>query len=207
MEEKKITDRGRATRQRIIEATGEQILASGIGGTTLDTVRAATLTSKSQLFHYFPGGKAELVREVALWEASQLRAAQEPHLHDLGTWQSWTAWREALVDYYLGLGRWACPIGSLATQAAMTDPALESVIAESMDSWRDALATGVIKMQTAGHLHPNADPTRIAIVILAAIQGGLVMSQPLRAAWPLEAALDSALDPLHKAAVNASATA
>ncbi|WP_165068785.1 TetR/AcrR family transcriptional regulator [Marisediminicola senii] len=202
MEEKRITDRGRATRQRIIEATGEQILASGIGGTTLDTVRAATLTSKSQLFHYFPGGKAELMREVAQWEASQLMAAQQPHLNDLGTWESWTAWREALVDYYLGLGRWACPIGSLATQAAMTDPDLEGVIAQSMDSWRDALASGVIRMQAAGHVHPGADPVRIAIVILAAIQGGLVMSQPLRAAWPLEAALDSALDPLHKAATD-----
>lgn len=199
MQEQRITERGRATRQRIIEATGEQILASGIGGTTLDTVRAATLTSKSQLFHYFPGGKAELVREVAIWEAAQLLAAQEPHLHDLSTWESWAAWREALMDYYLGLGRWACPIGSLATQAAMTDPILERIIAESMDGWRDSLALGVTKMQNAGHVDPGADATRVAVVILAAIQGGLVMSQPLRAAWPLEAALDSALDPLHRA--------
>lgn len=202
--ETKITERGRATRQCIIEATGEQILASGIGGTTLDTVRAATLTSKSQLFHYFPGGKAELVREVAAWEAAQLFAAQEPHLHDLGTWESWTAWREALIEYYLGLGRWACPIGSLATQAAMSDPLLERIIADSMDGWRDALAAGVAKMQAAGHVDPSTDPVRIAVVILAAIQGGLVMSQPLRAAWPLEAALDSALDPLDRASTTAA---
>lgn len=202
MEETRITERGRATRQRIIEATGEQILASGIGGTTLDTVRAATLTSKSQLFHYFPGGKAELVREVAAWEAAQLFAAQEPHLHELGTWESWTAWRGALMDYYLGLGRWACPIGSLATQAAMNDAALERIIAESMNGWRNALAAGVVKMQSAGHVDPAADATRIAIVILAAIQGGLVLSQPLRAAWPLEAALDSALDPLHRVSIS-----
>src|SRR5688500_4578761 len=138
MEETKITARGRATRQRIIEATGEQILAAGIGGTTLDTVRAATLTSKSQLFHYFPGGKTELVREVATWEGQQLLAAQEPYIHDLSTWESWNAWRAALVDYYLGLGRWACPIGSLATQAAMTDPELDAVISAAMTTWRDS---------------------------------------------------------------------
>ena len=201
MEEKKLTARGRATRQRIIEATGEQILASGIGGTTLDTVRAATLTSKSQLFHYFPGGKAELVREVAVWEGAQLLEAQQPHIDDLGSWKSWSAWREALVDYYLGLGRWACPIGSLATQSAMTDPELERVIAESMGAWRDLLAAGVRKMQASGDVDPAADPDRIAMVILTAVQGGLVMSQPLRSAWPLEAALDSALDPLHRARV------
>ena len=201
MNDMKLTARGRATRQRIIEATGEQILASGIGGTTLDTVRAATLTSKSQLFHYFPGGKAELVREVAAWEAAQLLAAQQPHVEDLGSWESWSAWREALVDYYLGLGRWACPIGSLAAQAATTDPELERVIAESMGDWRDLLAAGVRKMQGAGAVDAAADPERIAMVILAAVQGGLVMSQPLRSAWPLEAALDSALDPLHRVRV------
>ena len=201
MDDKKLTERGRATRQRIIEATGEQILASGIGGTTLDTVRAATLTSKSQLFHYFPGGKAELVREVAAWEGGQLLAAQQPHVDDLSSWESWSAWREALVDYYLGLGRWACPIGSLATQAAMTDPELERVIAESMGAWRDLLAAGVRKMQASGDVDREADPERIAMVILTAVQGGLVMSQPLRSAWPLEAALDSALDPLHRVRV------
>ncbi|WP_291036463.1 TetR/AcrR family transcriptional regulator [Herbiconiux sp.] len=202
MDDMKLTARGRATRQRIIEATGEQILASGIGGTTLDTVRAATLTSKSQLFHYFPGGKAELVREVAAWEGAQLLAAQQPHVDDLGSWESWSAWRAALVDYYLGLGRWACPIGSLATQAAATDPELERVIAESMGAWRDLLSAGVRKMQASGDVDASADPERIAMVILTAVQGGLVMSQPLRSAWPLEAALDSALDPLHRVRVG-----
>ena len=202
MDDEKITDRGRRTRQRIIEATGRQILASGIGGTTLDTVRAATLTSKSQLFHYFPGGKTELIREVATWEGQQLLAAQEPELHDLGSWESWERWRASLVDYYIGLGRWACPIGSLATQAAMTDPDLERLIAHSMAQWREILADGVRRMQANGLVNPAADAGRIAVVILAAIQGGLVLSQPERAGWPLEAALDNALGALHRAALD-----
>ncbi|PPF81160.1 TetR/AcrR family transcriptional regulator [Subtercola sp. Z020] len=197
MEQAKITERGRLTRQRIIEATGEQILASGIGGTTLDTVRAATLTSKSQLFHYFPGGKNELVSEVAAWEGRQLLDAQEPEIHDLGSWESWERWRAGLVHYYIARGRWACPIGSLATQAAMTDPELESTIAASMRAWRDMLADGVRKLQQANTVDATADPQRIATVILAAIQGGLILSQPERSAWPLEAALDNALAPLH----------
>ncbi|MFG6403677.1 TetR/AcrR family transcriptional regulator [Microbacterium sp. P04] len=202
MERAEITERGRLTRQRIIEATGEQILASGIGGTTLDTVRAATLTSKSQLFHYFPRGKTELVREVAEWEGRQLLEAQEPEIHDLGSWESWERWRIKLVDYYIDRGRWACPIGSLATQAAQTDAELESTLAESMRAWRDALAAGVRRMQIAGAVDESADPGRIATVILAAIQGGLILSQPERSAWPLEAALDNALAPLHQASIE-----
>lgn len=199
----RVTERGRRTRQRIIEATGEQILASGIGGTTLDDIRAATLTSKSQLFHYFPGGKTELVREVAQWEGQQLLQAQEPEIHDLSTWESWERWRAGLVEYYIGRGRWACPIGSLATQAAMTDTDLERSLAEAMHAWRQALAHGIGRMRAAGLVDASADPARIATVILAAIQGGLVLSQPERSAWPLEAALDSALAPLHGAAVDA----
>ncbi|MWV48127.1 TetR family transcriptional regulator [Rathayibacter sp. VKM Ac-2803] len=202
MEQTTLTERGRLTRQRIIEATGEQILATGIGGTTLDGVRAATLTSKSQLFHYFPGGKAELVREVAQWEARQLLDAQEPEIHDLGSWESWERWRVRLVEYYIGLGRWACPIGSLASQAAMVDAELEAGIARTMRDWRGLLAAGVRRMQAAGSVDGSADPERLAAVILSAVQGGLVLSQPERSAWPLEAALDSALAPLHGVAAR-----
>lgn len=86
-------------------ATGQRLLAAGIGATTLHEVRAESLISKSQLFHYFPGGKAELVRAVAAWEGEQLPAAQEPFIHDMSTWDSWEASRAALVACYIHRGR------------------------------------------------------------------------------------------------------
>ena len=46
-------------------------------------------------------------------------------------------------------------------------------------------------MQSTGAVDEAADSERIAAVILAAIQGGLVVSQPEGSAWPLEAALDT----------------
>lgn len=193
-----MTARGRITRQRIIEATGEQILAAGIGGTSLDDVRAATLTSKSQVFHYFPGGKAELVRAVAAWEGEQLLAAQEPEIHDLSTWESWERWRAGLVEYYVGRGRWACPIGSLATQLALIDENTSREIAAAFDQWRVLLAAGVRRMQSAGHLDAAVDPDATAAAVLAAIQGGLVLSQPARSSWPLEVALRQVLAPLRQ---------
>jgi hypothetical protein len=90
----------------------------------------------------------------------------------VGYWESWERRPTGFVGYYIGRGRWACPIGSLATQAAMTDSELANI------------------------------PTLLATVILAAIQGGLVLSQPERSAWPLEATLDSALAPLPGASVT-----
>ncbi len=195
-----LTEKGRQTRQRIIEATALRILDAGIDGTSLDDVRAATLTSKSQLFHYFPGGKAELVREVARWDGEQLLAAQEPHLSDLSTWESWGAWRRGLQEYYLGLGRWACPIGSLTAQMAAIDPETEQFLRQAWTAWRTRIADGVRRMQAGGHIDPAADPERVAASVLAAIQGGLLLSQPERASWPLEAALDAAWATLHASA-------
>lgn len=200
-----LTDRGRRTRQRIVEETGRQILAAGIGGTSLDDIRAATLTSKSQLFHYFPGGKAELLLEVSSWEGAQLLAAQEPEIHDLGSWESWQRWRDGLVRYYIGLGRWACPIGSLTMQAAMTDPVLERHLAVVLAEWRSLLAAGVRRMQAAGRLDEGADPERLAAAVQAAIQGGLLLSQPERSGWPLQAALDSVLEILRRDAPTRAA--
>ncbi|GGM06382.1 hypothetical protein GCM10010129_57710 [Streptomyces fumigatiscleroticus] len=52
----------------------------GVTGTTLDDIRARTATSKSQIFHYFPGGKEELLLAVAAREAERVLEDQEPHL-------------------------------------------------------------------------------------------------------------------------------
>ncbi|MEJ5869167.1 TetR family transcriptional regulator C-terminal domain-containing protein [Pseudokineococcus sp. 5B2Z-1] len=201
-----LTEKGRATRQRIVEATALRILDAGVDGTSLDDVRATTLTSKSQLFHYFPGGKAELVRAVAQWEGEQLLAAQEPHLSDLSTWESWEAWRRGLEAYYLGLGRWACPIGSLTAQMAATDAETAAFLRTAWTTWRTRLAAGVRRMQAAGSIDPAADPDRLATSVLAAIQGGLLLSQPERASWPLEAALDTAWATLHAPATTGTPT-
>ncbi|MFD4636029.1 TetR/AcrR family transcriptional regulator [Lentzea sp. NPDC058436] len=195
-----MTEKGRRTRQRIIDATAEQILAAGIGGTTLETVRAATLTSKSQLFHYFPGGKTELIREVARWEWEQLLAAQEKEIGDLSTWESWHRWRDGLRRYYLDEGRWACPIGALATEAAAADPETAAFMASAGAQWRDALTAGVRRMRDAGHLSPDADVNAISGAVAALIHGGIMLSQPSRSPDPLVAALDQVLSPLVAAA-------
>src|SRR6201991_2115823 len=86
MAQTKLTPRGEATRSRIVESAADLVLAGGIGGTSLDDIRAGTSTSKSQLFHYFPGGKSELVGAIAVFQAGRVHAAQEPYLSPLAGW-------------------------------------------------------------------------------------------------------------------------
>src|ERR1700742_4721492 len=87
-----LTPKGAATRDRIVRAAADLVLQRGAQGTSLDDIRAATATSKSQLFHYFPGGKGDLISAIGAFQAERVLAAQRPHLDALDTWASWTRW-------------------------------------------------------------------------------------------------------------------
>ncbi|MYS78611.1 TetR family transcriptional regulator, partial [Streptomyces sp. SID5926] len=67
-----LTAKGRATRRRIVEGAAVELRERGVASTTLDDIMARTATSKSQLFHYFPAGKDELLVEVARFEADRV---------------------------------------------------------------------------------------------------------------------------------------
>jgi AcrR family transcriptional regulator len=190
---KPLTTKGAATRQRIVVATAERILERGLGGTSLDDVRGDTATSKSQLFHYFPGGKAELVRDVAAFQGQRVLDAQRPALDALDSWASWDEWRASLLHHYASQHGWGCPIGSLSNEAAATDPVLAAQLGDYITAWRELLEQGVARMIAAGLIRDEADPRRLGASILASVEGGLLLTRTEQSLWPLEAALDGAL--------------
>jgi AcrR family transcriptional regulator len=194
-----LTTRGAATRARIVESAAEQVLAGGVGGTSLDDIRADTETSKSQLFHYFPGGKSELVGAIASFQADRVLAAQEPYLSRLATWDDWREWREAVVAHYGSQPHWGCPIGALANELIGTDPERAAEVTAHMERWRGLLETGVTRLRDAGELSPDADPRALSLAIFASLQGGLLLTATAESIEPLEAALDGALAMLRAA--------
>jgi AcrR family transcriptional regulator len=195
-----ITAKGAATRTRIVAATADRILAAGIGATSLDDVRADTSTSKSQVFHYFPGGKAELVRAVVAFQGERVLEAQRPALDALDTIAAWETWAEAVLQHYGSQNGWGCPIGSLASEAAGTDPELAEQVDAYLRDWRHLLQAGLERMD----LRPGVDPERLAASVFASLQGGLLLTRTEQAPWPLEAALDGALGQLRAAVAQPS---
>jgi AcrR family transcriptional regulator len=195
------TPRGAATRARIVEAAADLVLARGAAGTTLDDIRAGTATSKSQLFHYFPDGKSELVSAIASFQAERVLEAQRPYLDTLDTWDAWESWRRAVIAHYGSQQHWGCPIGSLASELAGHDPGRAAELAAVLDRWRGYLEAGVRRMRAAGLLRPDVDPAAIALSIFASLQGGLLLTQTMQSIEPLEAALDGALTALRAAGV------
>ena len=194
-----LTARGAATRARIVESAAEQVLAGGVGGTSLDDIRADTETSKSQLFHYFPGGKSELVGAIASFQAGRVLAAQEPYLNRLATWDDWREWRDAVVAHYGSQPHWGCPIGALANELIGTDPERAAEVTAHMEHWRGLLEAGVTRLRDAGELSPDADPRALSLAVFASLQGGLLLTATAESIEPLEAALDGALAMLRAA--------
>lgn len=191
-----LTPKGAATRDRIVESAADLILARGVGGTSLDDIRAGTATSKSQLFHYFPQGKGELVGAIAAFQSQRVLDAQRPFLDSLDTWEAWDGWRDAVLAHYCSQSHWGCPIGSLVGELVGRDPALATQVAGHMDAWRQHLTDGLERMRTGGLLRADAEPVALGLSIFAALQGGLLLTQTMQSCEPLRAALDGALSAL-----------
>ena len=185
------TRKGRATRDRVVDAATGLVFEHGVANTTLDDVRAAAKVSKGQLYHYF-ADKEDLVHAVIDRTIQQVLDAQ-PALADLSSWKAIKKWLDDLVA--LQAERHAvggCPIGGLAGQLAETDEVARSELAAGFDRWEDPLRRGLEELRTEGKLRRDADPERLATATLAAIQGGLVLTQTRRDPQQLRIALDAA---------------
>jgi AcrR family transcriptional regulator len=196
-----LTTKGAATRDRIVRAATELILERGVNGMTLDEIRLGTQTSKSQLFHYFPGGKRDLVAAIAEYQNSRVMAAQQPWLEHLDSWKSWQGWRDAVVAYYSNLTHKYCSVSALVNDVAPTDPELAGQVEAYADRWRDQMAAGLRRMRDGGRLRPGSDPDRLALAVFATLQGGLLVMQSKNDIEPLAAALDGALAMLRSYAI------
>jgi len=186
------TARGRATRKRIVAAAAALIRERGVAETSLDDVIERAGASKSQLYLYF-GDRAALLRAVVAENADLVLAAQEPHLSSLVSWKAIRAWLDSLVQLQVAGGaRGGCAIGSLVGQLAEADEQARQLLTDGFARWEEPLRRGLHSMKKRGKLDRRADPDRLATATLAAIQGGLVLTQARRDPGQLAIAVEAA---------------
>src|ERR1700684_1758778 len=117
----RLTARGAATRDRIVQAAADLMYAQGVNATTLDDVRAATGTSKSQLYRHFPDKEA-LVHAVIALRGEQVLDRETGRLENLASFAGLVRWRDALVEVNsLRSGAYGCALGSMASELADQD--------------------------------------------------------------------------------------
>ncbi|MBW3630264.1 MAG: TetR/AcrR family transcriptional regulator, partial [Gemmatimonadetes bacterium] len=142
-----LTARGRATRERILAAAAALIHEHGVAGTSLDDVRAATDTSKSQLYHYF-ADKSALVGAVVERQVEQVLSAQQPELDDLNSMAGLRRWRNRVLALHMPAGcADGCPLGRLANEIAGTDAAARAGVIAGFATWQGRLTAGLKAMR------------------------------------------------------------
>jgi AcrR family transcriptional regulator len=192
-EPRKLTDKGQATRARILEHAAELIYTKGVHATNNEQLRRAAGVSGSQLNHYFPT-KESLVLAVIAWQAERVltfhRSERFACFDNLDAFRAW-------ADFYVGYERAyqeGCSLGSLASEIIKTDLDVHDELASAFDQWRDIFRDGLERMQQLGRISAEADPTQLANLLLAAYQGGMLLAQVARDVAPLRDALQTAID-------------
>lgn len=190
---RKLTEKGQATRARILEQAAELIHTTGVAATNNEQLRRVTGISGSQLNHYFPT-KESLVIAVIEWQTERImRFYGSEQFAGFDTIEALRAW----VDYYVtheSAYRDGCTLGSLASQIIKSDLQVHDELARAFDQWRNIFQDGLRRMQGLGRLSATADPTQLADLLLSAFQGGMLLTQVQQDVTPLKNALHAAIN-------------
>ena len=194
--------RGTATKLRIVEAAAKLVYESGAERVSLDEVMEASGASKSQLYHYFTD-KDDLLREVIALQTSRIVQVNTAQLDRLESFEGLSVWRDMLVAANrAGGGVGGCPLGSLANELAAQSEETRNLLDRSFGAWSAAIEAGLSRMKALGRITPCADTKAIAVAVLAAIQGGLLLAKTARNSEPLELAFDMALGHIERFAAS-----
>ena len=198
----KLTPKGRATRERIVAAAAELMSRRGVARTTIEDIQEAAAVSTSQMYHYF-ADKGDLVAAVIDFQTDRVLAVQHLGLDRLECLEDLRRWRDIMVDLMRRLGCvGGCPIGSLANDLAETDPLARAHVARSFVQWETMIRDGLKAIAARGELPDGTEVDNLALAMLAAVQGGLLLSQVRRDTTPLEAAVDTMIEHLRALGVR-----
>jgi TetR/AcrR family transcriptional repressor of nem operon len=189
----KLTARGVATRNRIVLAAAELMHVKGVAATTVDEVLAASATSKSQFYQHF-ADKTDLVYEVITVRADEILSWQRLRLEKVDSFRGLYHWRDAMVQRCtLRRGLWGCELGSLAAELSDSDDKARVSLAEHFAEWRSILAAALERMRDSGVLVADIDGPALATGLLAAVEGGYLLSQTAHDPRLMQTALNSAI--------------
>jgi AcrR family transcriptional regulator len=176
---------GSDTKERILDSSGELFRRQGYMGTGVKEILAEAGAPFGSLYHFFPGGKAELgtetVRRSGALYGLLLGEYAGPAV-DLvsGIREFFAGAAETLreTDYAD-----ACPIATVALEVSSSNEELRQACADVFSAW---IAGGTERFVLAGLPRPRA--RTLVIEMLAGLEGAFVLSRALRSTEPVETA-------------------
>lgn len=156
------------SRQRLIATAARLLRRQGYAATGLKQVLAESGASSSSLYHHFPGGKEDLA--VAAVQASAAAVTAElARLFDADdAGAAVTRWLDAHIAELRRDARDGCPIAPVALEAVAASSPLRAATAAAFETWITLLATC---------LERDGRPTASARLVVAAVEGALLLDR------------------------------
>ncbi|UOG55219.1 TetR/AcrR family transcriptional regulator [Leptospira noguchii] len=175
------------TKQEMITAARKLIQAKGVAATGLMEVVAVAETSRGSIYHHFPGGKDELIclaiEEAAiLAELGILRAGKKGKSVSEVIQKIVSVFRQVPENSKWQIG---CPVAATAIEGHSQSPIVRDAVADAFSRWSKAIEFTLSK---AG-LKPE-DAKSIGVGIVAALEGGLLLSRGLSSSKPYDTIVD-----------------
>jgi len=181
------TQRGRASRERLVEVAAQSVAEHGISQLRLDEVLSAAGASKSQMYHYF-SDRDGLVEAAVSHRCGEVLAKLESAFARVESFEDLeTVLAGFATDYARQLT--GCPIGTLAAELTDGPDGARSLVTDAFGSWEGLLADALSRIRANGELTSDADPAELATGLLAAMEGGMLLGQVRADPAPLRVAL------------------
>ena len=176
-----------STREKIIETTCDLLELQGYHATGLNQIISESGSPKGSLYYHFPGGKEELAIESIRYVGKQVLQRIQANLalvtdpaEAIQAFIRNIAFNVELSGYRAG-----GPITTIAMETASTSERLRETCQQIYQSWQDAFAH---KLHASGI--PEERAQGMALFILCAIEGGVILCRTSRSRAPLEQSAD-----------------
>ena len=170
------------SRVRMIRTAARLFRAQGYAATGWRQVVTESEAPWGSQAHHFPGGKEQLGVEALGWAAAGFERAIRSVFdgaHPADAVQRWTT--AAAAELASSGWRDGCPVATVTLETAHTSDALGAACATALDGWRTALSEA---LTARGLAEPAA--RSLATLVLAGIEGALVLARAERSGEPLE---------------------
>jgi AcrR family transcriptional regulator len=142
--------------------------------------------ARGSLQHYFPGGKEELVSDALLWAGDVAARRIRRCLRELKSRTPGAllasvvdGWRRDLTNELFSAG---CPLVAAAADTAATSEQLRQVLRRAFDGWLEPLSESLVELGVPAERSDN-----LAIVVIAALEGAIVLARIRRDLTPFDA--------------------
>jgi TetR/AcrR family transcriptional repressor of nem operon len=168
--------KGELTRKRIVEAAAPIFNQHGYEGSSLNALMEATGLKKGGIYRHF-ASKEELAAEAfdytweAAWKARLLHVDEKANgIEKLKQLIANFIERRSPVPG-------GCPVLNTAVDADDGNPILRARVGKALRSWIGRLQAYVEEAQQRRDAKPDVDPKEVATLIVASLEGALMMSR------------------------------